>query len=460
MLGESAAQNGTSLSNIYESTATIQEPNPGTINNNIANLISAFVQDDYKVTKNLTFNLGLRWEYDGTLYDSSSATNGGTNPDFGLDSTVPIPTTAGTYVGYTVAKSYTGAIPAGVVQRGVDLLTYAHAPFKDFSPRVGLAWQPIPSSAKLVARAGYGIFFNTLMGNIFEVELNGNPPSTAPLTYIGAVNALANWTNPFNPLPSLGFGSFLRTPTSVLSQKGLDPHLVTPYTQSYNANIQYEFAPSWALDLGYAGSHTIHTVTGRGLDEPVLATAATPINCAAPAGCITTNTSANAKQRVPVLGLAPGGFTSAGNWGYGNYNSLQAAIRKRFSHGLQMQASYTYGRAFTDVVGVNLQGGVAGTVNSNDPNDLRQGYAPADFNRPQRFIVNYVYTFPRFHDGNGFAGKALTDWSVSGLTTAQSGLPLTFTDPRGGAVYGSFSVSRAQFCPGSSYPQGDGIGKR
>jgi Carboxypeptidase regulatory-like domain/TonB-dependent Receptor Plug Domain len=453
LLGESAAQNGTSLSNIYESTATIQEPNPGTINNNFVNLPSAFIQDDLKATKYLTFNLGLRWEYNGTLYDSNSATNGGTNPVYDLDATVPIPPVTGTYAGYTVAKSYKGALPAGIMRRGVDLLTYSHASFKNFAPRIGLAFQPIPSNSNFIVRAGYGIFFNTLMGNIFEVELNGNPPSTAPLTYIGPVNALANWANPFNPLPSLGFSSFLRTPTSELSQKGLDPNLETPYTQSYDANIQYEFAPSWAFDLGFAGSHTVHTVTGRALDEPVLATATAPVNCGAPAGCITTNTVANAKQRVPVLGLAPGGFASAGNWGYGNYNSIQAAIRKRFSYGLQMQASYTYGRAFTNVVGVNLQGGVAGSVNTNDPNDLSQSYGPADYNRPQRFIVNYVYTFPAFHNGNGFLGRALTDWSVSGLTTAQSGLPVTFTDPRGGGVYGSFSSSRAQFCPGASYSQ-------
>jgi hypothetical protein len=451
LLGQSAAQNGTTLSNIYESSATVQEPNPGTINNNRANEISLFVQDDFKVSQRLTLNLGVRWEYDGTVYDENSPVNGSTNAVWALDQAVPIPPASGTFVGYTVANNYAGVLPDGVLRRNVNVLTNGGAPLNNFSPRVGFAYQPFGNSGKFVVRGGYGLFYDTLMGNIFEIELNNNPPSTAPLTYIGPVNGLANWANPYNPLPALGFNSFNRTPTSVLSQKGLAPYLETPYTQSYNLNLQYEIKPGLVAELGYAGQHTNDTVTGRAFNEPLLATDTTPVNCDGPAGCITTNTSANAKQRVPVLGIAPGGFASAGNWGYSNYNSLQAVLRKRFSNGLQFQASYTYGRSFTNVVGVNLQGGVAGSVNSNDPNNLHQQYGPSDFNRPQRFIINYVYAFPTKSTDNFLETKLINGWSVSGITTAQSGQPITFTDPRGGAVYGSFSSSRAQLCPGETY---------
>jgi Carboxypeptidase regulatory-like domain len=450
LLGESAAQNGTVLSNIYESSATIQEPYPGTINQNRANEISAFVQDDYKVNQRLTLNLGLRWEYDGTIYDENSPLNGATNAVWALDQTVPVPPAGGTFAGYTVANNYAGILPPGVVRRGVNVLTSGHAPFTNFSPRIGFAYQPF-GNGQFVVRGGYGLFYDVLMGNIFEIELNNNPPSTGPLTYIGPVNALADWANPYNPLPTLGFGSFNRTATSVLSQSGLAPNLKTPYTQSYSLNLQYEFKPGWVAELGYVGSHTIDTVTGRAFDEPVLATATNPVNCDGPAGCITTNTAGNAAERVPVLGLRPGGFGSAGNWGYSNYNSMQAVLRKRFSYGLQMQASYTYGRSFTNVVGVNLQGGVAGTVNSNDPNSLTQQYGPSDFERPQRLIVSYLYDLPIPHVNSWIGDKLISGWAVSGITTAQSGEPITFTDPRGGAVYGSFSSSRAQLCPGMTY---------
>jgi hypothetical protein len=130
-------------------------------------------------------------------------------------------------------------------------------------------------------------------------------------------------------------------------------------------------------------------------------------------------------------------------------------VKKTMKNGLQLQASYTYGRSFTDVVGVNLQGGVAGTVNSNDPNNLSQAKGPSDFNRPQRLIVNYIYQFPNGNFNEVVAQKLLTGWSVSGLTTVQSGQPITFIDTAAGAVYGGFETTtpRAQLCAGASYSQ-------
>ena len=451
LLGETAAQNGTSLSNIYQSSATVQEPYPGTINQNRANEIALFVQDDWKVNRQLTFNLGVRWEYDGTVYDARSPINGGTNAVYALDQTVPIPSGSGTYVGYTVANDYAGTTYPGIVRRNNNTLTFGHSPFDNFAPRIGFAWQPLTKSSNLVVRGGYGVFYDVLMGNIFEIELNNNPPSTAPLTYIGPVNGQASWANPYTPLPALGFGGFVRTPTTKITQRGLSPYLSTPYTQSYSLNVQYEFVPKWILEIGYVGSRSIGLVTGKDLNGAVLATSGNPVNCAAPTGCVYTNTAANAAARVPVLGIAPGGFQDAGNWGLSNYNSVQATVRSQAWHGLQTQASYTYSRAFNNILGVNLQGGVAGTTDINNPYLPGGGYGPSDFNRPQRLVVSYVYLFPQVHQSRGFVGEALSGWSLSGITTAQSGLPLTFTDPTGGAVYGSFSTSTAEFCPGQGW---------
>jgi hypothetical protein len=454
LLGMSAAENGTTLSNIYEAGATVVEPQPGTINLNKEHNLNFFGQDDFKVNSRLTLNLGLRWEYDGTAYDSNYV-NQGVNPVYALDELVPFPTAAGTLSGYTVANSAIGAIPPGVLRRNVNLLTYGHAPLDNFSPRIGFAWQPIGDEGKLVVRGGYGIFYNLIMGNTFEIEINNNPPSTAPFTYVGTQNALSQLSDPYNPLPSLGFGGFVRTPTSALSQNGLAPNITTPYVESYNLNTQYEVAPSWVIQVGYAGSHAVHIETGRALNEAVLATATTPVNCDGPDGCITTNTAANAQLRTPVLGLRSGGFTEAGNWGWSIYNSLQASVTKTMRNGLQFQASYTYGRSFTDVVGVNLQGGVAGTVDSNDPNNLSQAKGPSDFNRPQRLIVNYIYRFPNIKSDEIVAQKLLTGWSLSGVTTAQSGQPITFIDTAAGAVYGGFETTtpRAELCAGATYSE-------
>jgi len=107
-----------------------------------------------------------------------------------------IPHGCGTLSGYTVAKSEIGPVPAGIVIRHDNLLTYGHQPLDNFSPRVGFAWQPLGNSGKFVVRGGYGLFYNTIMGNTFEIEINNNPPSTAPFTYIGTQNALSNLSNP------------------------------------------------------------------------------------------------------------------------------------------------------------------------------------------------------------------------------------------------------------------------
>jgi hypothetical protein len=131
-----------------------------------------------------------------------------------------------------------------------------------------------------------------------------------------------------------------------------------------------------------------------------------------------------------------------------NYNGLQISLRKQFSHGLTFQAAYTYSKTLTDFEGGG--GDVGG--DSNNPSDLRQAYGPADFDRTQRIIFNYDYQLPGYHQGRELLGKVLTGWSVSGVTTLQSGDPLTFVDfLAGSAYYGGINFSsRAEFCSGMS----------
>ena len=116
---------------------------------------------------------------------------------------------------------------------------------------------------------------------------------------------------------------------------------------------------------------------------------------------------------------------------------------------MTFQAAYTYSKTITDITGVER----GGSVNSNDPLNHEQQRGPADFSRPQRLVVNYTYDLPRFHQGQGFAGKALSGWGAAGVITIQSGLPMTLTDSLGGAIYGGAGVSRAQLCPGFTYNQ-------
>ena len=454
MLGASAAQNGTPFSNINASSASMQLwSTPNFLRENQGSL---FVLDDFRVGQSLTLNLGLRWEYDGTAYDALSI--GGTNFVYSLASTVPIPPASGTFVGFTVAKDYKGPMPDGVIRRTTQVLTEGGAPLHNLAPRIGFAWKPFPSN-RFVVRGGSGWFYDVVFGNAWLQTLNTTPPNAAVLSYSGTQNALATFAVPFNPPKAPGsFNDFVRTPTSAVTQRGVDAGLITPLTMNWNLNVQYEFRPSWIAELGYVGSRGLHIVSPQFYNIPQLASPSNPINCGGPSGCITTNTAANAAQRVPVLGLAQGGAQMASNIGDSNYHSLQAVLRKTFSHGLQLQVAYTWGRSFSDVVGTAIGGGVGLATNSNDPNNRAQQYGPSDFNRPQRLVVNYTYDLPGFGNARGFLGRALSGWGVSGVTTFQTGSPITFTDTRGGLVFGGsgVAVSRAQICPDKTY---DDIGR-
>jgi hypothetical protein len=454
LLGMSAAQNGTAvapfanLSNVFSASASGQsfnDPNLGRENQGFV-----FVQDDYKVTSTLTLNLGLRWEYDGSPFDTNPV-HGGTNVDWGLLNTVPIPSASGTLVGYSVANNFSGTVPAGVFKRNLNLLTYGHAPFDNFAPRFGLAWQPLGTNSRLVVRGGYGWFYQLNDGQHYLDTLDGNPPLAAAIALTGTSAALATFAVPFNPPATPAFASFLRTPTSSLRYTAVDPRLITPMTQAWNLSVQYAIKGSLVAEVAYVGNRAEHIDTGTQFNFPMLATPTAPLNCGLPTGCVTINTSQNATQRVPVIGDSIGGYNMTSNTGDSRYHAVQGTLRKSFSHGFQFQISYTFGHCMTDVSGLSFTAAQGGNVNWFGALQNRAlADAACGYNRPQRLVLNYTYQLPVFHSGRGFAGHALSGWGVSGVTTAQQGLPMTFTDPNGAGVYGLLA-SPPMLCPGVTF---------
>ncbi|HWE53034.1 MAG TPA: carboxypeptidase-like regulatory domain-containing protein [Bryobacteraceae bacterium] len=480
LLGTSAANNGTAQSNL--SSASITETTVGGATNYLRNnILAAFVQDDVKVSKKLTLNLGLRWEYDGLEYD---ALGNAFEPWAGLMATVPVPPATGTYAGYTVASNYASnpsnpPLPAGIFTRPVKTLSENNAPLNNFGPRIGFAWQPFGSSGRFVVRGGGGKFYNLIHGNVFQIITNSGPPIATAASYSGAAEVNGTLQNPVSPLPSLGFAGAERFPSvaaalaagaqanqAALSYGEVDQHVQTPDIYTWNLDTQYEVRPSLIVDVGFVANRAEHLYTGTEYNIPVLAlpgvaginnvSPAQPgVNCANTVanlgpGCITTNTFANANSRVPILGFRAGGLTTGGNVGDSEYESLQAQVRKTFSHGLQFQAAYTYARNLTDIAGAAFSGGSGGSTLSNDPSNRQQQHGNSDYIRPHRLIVNFSYTVPNFLRASGLAEKLVTGWGVSGVATFQSGTYMTFTDSNGGGAYG-ITTSRAQLCPGMTY---------
>jgi hypothetical protein len=134
------------------------------------------------------------------------------------------------------------------------------------------------------------------------------------------------------------------------------------------------------------------------------------------------------------------------------FHSLQATLKRRFSQGIQFQAAYTWSKVMTTVQGTGQNAVfVGGSGNSNDPADRFQRWSPSGFDRTNRMVIIYLWQIPNAKVGSSLVEQALRNWSLSGVATIQSGLPLTITDSRGGSIYGFASTSRAQLCPGMTY---------
>ncbi len=410
--------------------------------------MNAYVQDDYKVSSRLTLNLGIRWEFNGALNDKYGNL---TQTWVSRIQAVPVPPTGPTSSGpgvsqWVVPSNFTNFYPNppdGVLINDSKSPERKRAPLSNFGPRIGFAYQ---ANNKLVVRGGAGIFYDRVGADriIYAVE-QGNPYSATVDFGVPNSQTLAN---PFPSTPVLGtfssrWANFATGQTSALNVPFLDEVLHTPMVRQYNLGVQYEFLPHWVLEVGYVGSSGLNLLDEyHNNNTPLLASPSNPING------ITTNTVENIPFRVPYLGYQAVGVRGTGFDGTSNYNSLQATVRKQFSHGFTMQAAYTWSKDLTD-----LYDSVA---NSNNASNLSQQWGPAVFSRPQRFVVNYSYDLP-FGTHTGITGKLLEGWNISGVTLVQNGTPITIADSSAGTIYGTAGsanqagFARAQMCPGMTY---------
>ncbi len=475
------------------------------------NNMNSYVLDDWKVSSKLTINAGVRWEFDGQLTDKYGHLTQVWADRMASNATIaacpePLSSPACDAAGvqqYVVPSNFAnakyGLPPDGVgLARNKNTLE-GHAPYTNFAPRLGFAWQPL-GGGKLVVRGGVGIFYDRIgLDRVVHAFEQGYPYAE---TYDfgggsprGAVSSLAV---PFAPVtlvcvPSdpncnppagevnngLGFAPRYADPTTAnLSQNncfdygfgsplcgfqsnsGLNTPLLaraihTPLVQEYSLGAQYEFAPQWVLEVGYVGSKGInltdynHNHNGATLFSPCdpvgSACATDPYGLCLPTGFdgSTTpvcNTANNSSFRTPVLGYEPIGLQESDFNGSSNYNSLQVTVRHQFGHGLTMQAAYTWERDLSDIFFSNSAdiNDALALKTQPSPNGPRHGqWGPVSFDRFQHLVVNYSYDLPFGNHSEGFVKKAINGWNVSGVTIAQSGNPLTFIGNGSGGAYGT-----------------------
>ncbi len=402
--------------------------------------LNGYVQDTYKATSRLTFNLGLRYDLP---FPYTEIHNRQTLWIPGRQSTV-IPNAP-------PGLLYPGdrGVPAGLIQ------TQKNA----FAPRVGLAWDPT-GSAKWLVTSAYGIFYEpyyTGQGGPLQSPISAPPYLQTEQISLGPTQPL-NFADPYNGNPPAP-GTFA-TPLTNLT---LASNLRLPYTQDWDLNVQRSFGQNLLLEVGYIG--TKGTRLPRFIEGnpavyiPGVDSSGNPIS-----------TTDNADQRRLYSGCTladpPSScqFSSTGlisGIASSSYNAMEASLRKRFSHGLSFLASYTYSKAIDDVSSFNISG--SGSIQVAGENDLAQNpfnlaaeRGPSLFDARHRLVFSYQWSLPFWQHQEGWYQHVLGGWQLNGILTAMSGTPFTVFDSndvsqQGGAPeITGFSANRPNLVAGQS----------
>jgi hypothetical protein len=463
---------------------------------------SWFAQDDYRVRRDLTLNLGVRNEFVGAPYDILCHT-GNTNPELAN-------TTGQPYVWPKCVDKFGLSGVTGTLNSAGLNNEYATV----FEPRIGFAYD-LGGHHTTSIRGGYGIYsvredlgaadnlaitppaypfgvdvlpglFGTCsatascLANLFTAN-TGNPAFALPgIPALGAAP-----TQPYAPVASLlggfpttgctlGNGATASNPdqcaaaftgtVNSLIELAVPLHWVVGTTQQWNLTIQRALGHEWFAELGYVGTKGSRLRSTYDPDQATLATAqnpvTVPINASIPGNScpasnqvgtnmcqIVDSTAENVSGRAPFLGIAPSDFEDFAPNSDSHYSALQATLAHHFAKGLYFQSAYTYAKSIDDVSTAS----VAFVTRVNDQNDPRASRGLSDFDRRQRFVSSGVYQLPFFAGANGVEKTALGGWEASGVLIFQSGAPFSVFDPAGGSAYNLASPSStATFVSGYS----------
>jgi hypothetical protein len=446
----SGGGNGTPLSNVYLAQSSAIVPHSD-LRSTAAHL---FAVDDLKISATLSINLGFRLEANGQQSEAH-----GHLANFAPKFYVPPPPggfTNPSTSGFVLPDNYEGPAPAGFPRSNstlVDDPVQVHA-----EPRIGLAWRPF-SSRDIVVRTGYGLYANRVSFFGYGIGLAFNPPFQDNSSLVGAANASSSLQHPFPilPLPS-SFPNFAMLPGPPytgdhipLLAIAVDPDFKDATIQHYGVETQYQHK-SFLFSLAYVGAKGGHLAVSRSNNQPALASPANPVNG------LTTNSVANAAERVPFPGVAPLTFNIE-SIGTSRYDSLQATVNKRLSHGFQFLAAYTLSRS-VDTAQDSLGSAAFGQYGApvfgeqvfNDQNDIAAQRGPSDFDRRHRFVLNYIWQLPEPATHHRHPLDKLEEgWALSGVVTLQSGLPFSVLDSTAGTLFGPASYfTTGSLAPGAT----------
>jgi outer membrane receptor protein involved in Fe transport len=358
-----------------------------------------FASDDYKVSSKVTLNLGLRWQVQTGW--------GVTNNLFGnYDPFLPNSADGGLYKGGILYGGQSDLVYGGST---TSLNTIENTDYKEFAPRVGIAWSPRP---KWSVRASYGIFdaprdaenyTDGALGLGFNPHNQGNG---------GYVNGSYTFKLAAGPPPGTVIFPTLQTLSPELANfsnaEYYPRNIPTTYVQQYLFSVQHEFVAGILLDTSYVYTRGRNLNFATDINQaPVTALGCTGYNCGNP-NPIFTYISAQLYD------------------GWSNYNALQVRLQKKMSYGLNFQFNYAYSRSLDTGTGNGHGSGVDIYQNAYNP---AVNYGPSDFNETHTLVGQVTYELP-FGSGRQFALHGPLDqiaggWRLSTLFQWHSGVPFT-----------------------------------
>ncbi len=362
-----------------------------TVVHNYKNGNNFFAQDSWRARKNLTINIGIRYELWSPLLNHQNALANFT------------PANGGGFVLATNGDWFQRAL--------------VHPDKNDWAPRVGFTYQPM---TRLVLRGGYGIFYQHDVRIGSESVLGENPPFFLDQTFN---QSLGSSTPVF--LLKNGFPAALFGPSAVnlttLQIRAQDPNERTPYVEQTSFGPEFEFSQSTVLDIDYVGNFGRKEDRLRNANQGILL----GTNANGTPNVLFPYPNLNSCQAVATCNHAF--LELATNDGNTNYNALLVALKRRYSKGLAYQVSYTFSKNFANFVD-NLTGGSTPEYAYNY--NLDRGFSP--FDQTHRFVASGIYSLPIGKGGmilnnGGVVSRIIGGWQLNGILTLETGIPFTVT---------------------------------
>ena len=410
------------------------------LTDNGKNYYGSYINDDWKITPKLTLNVGLRWDFFGLVLEhhgnqANFIPSGGplNGPTYLMPGGKNSCNNTFVSVSFTtlLAQDKIKCLATSAYGSGLG-----HSQKTNFAPRFGFAYQVSP---KLVARGGFGIFYNGFENRGFSPNLGENypfqfnfqfqPPDAGhPIAYAGCTSPTAT------PIGSAtletGFSCTPLDPLSVIASglalRGIQFDYLTPYSMGGNLTLQYQLTPSMSVQAGYVTSLARHLESFPGSNRP--------------SQIVPTNLPPSIPYAATYLPFPDygEGASYAATEGDSVYHALQTKVEKQFAGGLNFLATYTFSKTRSDAGDLLNGGSLAGYRAPSVPGFGIQGdYGLASFDIRNVFHFSGGYQLPfgkgkRYMSGiSGAMDKVVGGWSVFWIATLQGGQPITLNCPSG-----------------------------